>query len=241
VLFDNASKDPLVSQVIRAFDRRGMFAEVRLCGENDPNRVQKIFDEYQSKLDRFFYFCENDVMVPAHPCWASVYANIFDSHPNVGMVGSLCEPDDFVSESDVRREMPNISQSECRYYCRTDSYGERDFSVTLDREIGSADFPNPPGRLLLLATEAVARCGVRTDHALANKMESEGFSWYITQKFRHRHLSLMSFYDYPNNSEAMPIDYRRARNSFFRKVDNITFIKRASNRILGLLRERGIP
>jgi hypothetical protein len=216
VIFDNHSSDPLVAHVIRSFERRGMFDEVRMCPENDPKRVQKIFDEYKDRLGPFFYFVENDVLVPENICWATVYEEVFRSHPNVGMVGSLCEVDDFTDIEVIRRENPQLSEKDAAYY----SYGgflsvERNAELDPTRDATVGDFPNPPGRLLLLATEAVAKVGFQTDSAMAHAMGPAGFNWYITPRFKHRHLSLMSYFDYPSGGYSMPFDYATARHKFF--------------------------
>ena len=149
VLVDNASKDPLVSHVIRSFERRGMFAEVRTYDNNSPKRLQLIFNEYADRLGEYFFFTENDVIVPELVCWASAYEEVFRAHSRVGMVGSLCEPDDFVDRDTVLREMPKLSSRELEYYVRAKSC-ERDAILELSRDLTTGDFPNSAGASALV-------------------------------------------------------------------------------------------
>ena len=232
VLIDNNSQDPLVAHVIRGFERRGMFHEVRMCAENDPRRMQKIITEFGQRLGAFFYFVENDVMVPQHVCWASVYEQVYLAHPMVGMVGSLCETDDFTDEEIIRREFPGMSDPDVSFYSYSGVLAvERTGLLDPSRDATFGDFPNPPGRLLLLSTEGLMRVGgLQTDSTLARELRAAGYTWYITPKFRHRHLSLMAYFDYPNGSTTMPIDYAAARATFLTQI-NGNAVKRFYRRV----------
>ncbi len=225
VLVDNASTDPQVRQVIRAFEKRNMFSDVHLCSSNDPNRISKTLNDYKSRLGDFFFFVESDVQVPENPCWASTYHELYLTHSRVGMVGSLCDPSDYIDEAEIRRAEPGLSPEEIEYY----SYGgtrskERGAHLDPTRNATVGDFPNPPGRLMLLDTEAVERCGYQPDHEMAKAMVKAGYNWYITTAFKHRHLSLMSFYDYPLHDDGTGTDYRKARFRFFADSGGLPYV-----------------
>ena len=216
VLLDNNSTDPLVAHVVQSFERRGMFKEVQMCSDNIPNRVELWISQNKPDLGEYFFFVENDVEVPASPCWATTYIETYNAHQNVGMVGSLCDKTDFVDEEKILSQNPGISQKDLDYYVYGGSRAvEKTASLPTDRDSTVGDFPNPPGRLLLLDTAAIAECGFETDYRLAKNLVQSGYSWYITPKFVHRHLSLMNYYDYPLGSNAMPLDYEKARDLHF--------------------------
>jgi hypothetical protein len=43
VLLENGSKDPLVQDVVKGFDRRGMLDRIVWSKENDPRLIEKVF------------------------------------------------------------------------------------------------------------------------------------------------------------------------------------------------------
>src|SRR4051812_8715291 len=69
VLLDNASQDPLVDRVIRAFEARGMFHKVYRRGDNSPHALTEAVDLHAAELGDYFGFVESDVMVlRSQPC-----------------------------------------------------------------------------------------------------------------------------------------------------------------------------
>jgi hypothetical protein len=56
---------------------------------------------------------------------------------------------------------------------------------------------NPAGRILLVRTEALAKVGAGDDGALHRKFIEAGYETGIAAGVRHRHLSLLHIYDYP--------------------------------------------
>jgi hypothetical protein len=69
--------------------------------------------------------------------------------------------------------------------------------------IPDASCPNPPGRLVIYRTEAVARLfdfKVRhlTDSSWHDAFAEAGYKTGIAAEVPHRHLSLLALYDYPS-------------------------------------------
>lgn len=211
VLVDNNSQDPLVEKIVRGFDRRGMFSDVLMHSENVPLRTQKTFNTYRDKLGDFFYRCNNDVLVPAEVCWASNYEAIYRSHANLGMIGSVCEPDDFLEPEQVQRLFPELTEREKAFYSKLNS-PERRVTLDLSRDADKGDFANPPGRLTLLDSAAIATVGFHRDRQLAQKLTDAGYDWTITTGFRHRHLSLSNIFDYPPEESQ---DYMAAHAAYY--------------------------
>lgn len=230
VITDNASEDPLVAQVIRSFDRRGMFHTVYMREENKRGRTMQALAAHRAELGDFFYFCENDVLTPSHLCWASDYETLYRSQPRLGMIGSMCEPADFPEAAQIERLFPGIGGEQLDFYVKARS-PERVARLDASKPCDKAGMTNPPGRLMLLDTAAVAEVGFQPDHKLARALEAAGWDWTITTAFRHRHLSLANVFDYPPD-EAEGASYDRRRAQFYRR----TLRQRVSDRLRRLAR-----
>jgi len=71
---------------------------------------------------------------------------------------------------------------------------------------------NPPGRLLLMRSRTLALVGAGTDGALDRKFRDAGYETGIATGVRHRHLSLLNLFDYPDYDIVN-------RDSFMRSTD----------------------
>lgn len=204
ILADNASADPLVHEVIAGFERRGMFHEVVRDGKNDPHRLQHLMDDHPDLLGEYFAFVESDVIVESTaPSWLDCMKAHMDADPALAMVGSYCDPSDFADPDRFRHLAGGIGADEFRALLKADS-PER----TLPSTAALGGIPalirpfNPPGRLLLLRTEAIRRVGVKADAALDQALTALGYRTAIATGARHRHLSLLNVFHYPDYSMA---------------------------------------
>ena len=69
ILVDMASDDDLVAQVIRGFERRGMFAEVIRAERNDPAVLTRLVMHELDRWAPYFAYVESDVVVEeTSPC-----------------------------------------------------------------------------------------------------------------------------------------------------------------------------
>ena len=69
---------------------------------------------------------------------------------------------------------------------------------------------NPPGRLIMARKSALSKLVFATDGEIYRHAKNSGIRVGISTTVRHRHLSLLNAYDYP--------DYdTKARNDFFKK------------------------
>ena len=211
ILIDNGSRNPDVHDIINGFSRRDMFAEIRKYGENRPDRMGLVYQQYQDHLGPYFFFCENDVVVPERMCWASEYEKIWKQVSDIGMIGSFCDKSDFIDPQFIRRKEPGLSDAQVQFYSKSES-PERRVVLPVDTNIWPHEAPNPPGRLLLLSKEAIHQVGVHPDAVLALKMKEKGFRSIICTSFVHRHLSLMNWYDVKDRT------YGETRNSFFAEL-----------------------
>lgn len=232
VLVDNNSTDPLVHQVIKGFERRGMFEDVLLFSENYPHRMQMVIEKYKEKLDNFFYFCENDVIVPQNICWATNYEDIYKEFPKTGMIGSTCDVMDFPDVDRVMALHPELEGRQRIFYTK-ENVPERFVELDTSRPAVKASLENPPGRLILYDTEALLRVGYNTDHVIATKMTEIGYDWLITTAFRHRHIALEQVYDYPPQADEA---YQTTRDAYFRRMSPVSLGRRLRDRAVSLRR-----
>ncbi len=71
---------------------------------------------------------------------------------------------------------------------------------------------NPPGRLMLLRNEALDQIGLRIGNtALCQAAREAGFQVGIAPAVRHRHLSLLNLFDYPEYDFAQLKDYLQGK------------------------------
>jgi hypothetical protein len=140
---------------------------------------------------------ETDVIVEVtNPCWLSRMAALMDANPRLAMLGAAIDTRDFVSLDEARRIEPTADERRLKNLIKLGS-NERgqDLAVSKGQSIFS---PYPPaGRLLLVRTEALAKVGAGDDGGLHRKFIEAGYQTGIAAGVRHRHLSLLHIYDYP--------------------------------------------
>jgi hypothetical protein len=211
VLLDMASEDPLVPSVIAGFERRGMFDEVIRAPRNDPALLWATIWRIAESAP-FFAYVEADVLIePTEPCWLARMVALMEADPALAMLGAAIEKSDFVDPAEARRLEPDMPDAQLRALIKQDS-GER--RQDLAQAAGAAIFRphSPAGRLLLLRGAALREIGAGTDYALDGLFTAAGYRTGIATGVRHRHLSLLHIYDYPD------YDYG-ARNRYMGEMD----------------------
>jgi len=112
------------------------------------------------------------------------------------MLAAVIDTRDFVSLEEARRIEPTADERRLKNLIKFSSPERgQDLSVGAGQSIFSPH--NPPGRVLLVRTEALARVGAGTDGGLHEKFIAAGYETGIAAEVRHRHLSLLHIYDYP--------------------------------------------
>lgn len=208
VLADNASRDPLVREVIRGFERRGLFEAVHLEASNDPRRIPRLIAGYRSHLGSRFAYIESDTVVPdVSPCWLTRMLAHMDAHQDLGMVGSVVDPRDFVAIGRARALHPELPDAEVEFLIKARA-PMRAFRPGPSQLV---EPHNPPGRLLLFRTEAYWQTGFDVDAIMHRAMKQWGWQSKIAADVMHRHLSLLNVYDYPHYG-------RKERDAFFQAL-----------------------
>jgi hypothetical protein len=211
-LVDMASDDPAAFDVISSFERRRMFEQVVHAEENDP---QFMCDLILAQLDAwgpYFVYMEGDAIIEAgEPCWLSRMVALMESHPRLAMLGSAIDKSDFVDPEEVDYLRGARAEGVWRALIKADS-PERLQSI--DAASGAPLFRphNPAGRLLLLRTDALRDVGLAEDYALDAKLRAAGWETGIAAQVRHRHLSLIQIFDYPDYDIEARHAYMRGEN-----------------------------
>lgn len=217
ILADNNSPDAQTREVIEGFERRGMFHAVHYCTENSPGRVPWMLEQHQDLIGDFYCLIESDVSVfDTAPCWLERMMNHMRRHPTLGMLGSLVDKSDFVDYDAARKLEPVLPEADLVDLIKNRS-PERNIAEHGPDDL-ITDFNNPPGRLLLMRTAAVAQAPYTSDYHWSQRMKAAGYITATAADVLHRHLSLQNFYDYR--------DYdTRHRNAYFRSMREQTGIK----------------
>jgi len=191
------------------FERRGLFHRVILSDKNDAQAVNRWLEESGDSLGEFFGFVESDVYVYEHSlCWIDRMLVSMVEDPRLAMLGSQIDKADFVPLESVQDRHDEPLSRQAAELIKANSL-ERVSPTLAYGELGSPH--NPPGRLMLLRTEAIRRTGFASDGVLAKRLESLGYRTAITGSVRHRHLSLLHIFDEPD------YDFDR-RDTFMRAI-----------------------
>jgi hypothetical protein len=205
VLLDMASDDPLVGGVIAGFARRGMFAEVIRSPRNDPRELWKTIWSLVAGAGTFLGYIEADVIIEgSDPCWLGTFVELMEQNQKLAMAGSAIDKRDFVSWERARITEPNLDDERLAGLIKLHSL-ERDQNLDSAGSSGLAYPHNPPGRLLLVRCAALARVCAGTggtDGTLDRKFREAGYETGIAPAVRHRHLSLLNLFDYPDYDTA---------------------------------------
>jgi hypothetical protein len=198
VLIDNGSQHSLVHKVIDGFERRSMFYAVHRMKENLPENLHRILDRYLPECGPTFCYVESDISIEEsrRACWLATMQGLFDERPKLAMLGSYVDVRDFADIQSTRALYPKLSDEEYSALVKANS-PERQLSGTAPVEPVVSPF-NPPGRLLMLRTEAIRTVGMRSDAALHDALQAQGWETGISTAVLHRHLSLLHVYDEPS-------------------------------------------
>lgn len=215
VLLDNAHTDPLVDDVIAGFDRRGMFSEVVRFETNSVHNIAQAYYERLTDLGPVHVYIESDCVIEsASGCWLSEMHRIMEKNTHIGMLGSLIEHSDFVSD-EVALRLTDGDAGKADFLAKSRSperkFMESTSSIDMSQDylLTEPPFPirQPPGRLMMLRTDVMKQLGFQVDMVLADMLRARRLNAAIAPKIRHRHLSLLNIYDYPDYDEAHRTDF----------------------------------
>jgi hypothetical protein len=212
ILVDNQSDDPGVRKVVAGFERRRMLDEVQWHDTNSPKRVADAIAQYRASPGKYLVVIESDVVVfDTSPCWLSQMCDIMEDHPKIGLLGSYIDGRDFIDAAEARRIAPDLDQYTLDGLIKAHS-PERTLPHVPPREAVIEPF-NPPGRLVMIRKDIIGAIPFGTDGLVYRMAKAAGIEARIATQVRHRHLSLLNIFDYP--------DYDvRARDAFVGANEN---------------------
>lgn len=204
IIVDNHSDDPGVEEVIAGFARRGMFYGIERAKANLDTTFSEAMHRYRHLYGEYFVYVESDAVVfNTHPCWLSRFCALMEAHPRLAILGSYIDTSDFVDPAAARKAAPELDDTTRALLIKQHS-PERQLSAIPPHDVLIEPF-NPPGRLLMLRSCLLDILGVEySDLEIYLKAKEAGFEAAIATQVRHRHLSLLNFYDYPD----YPVPYR---------------------------------
>lgn len=193
IMIDNGSTDPLVRKVIRGFERRAMLSEVIYAPENKPSTFPEVVAARLSELPEFFAFVEGDVEVlRSKPDWLTEMVSLMQEHPDLAYLGSLIDPQDFVPLGHCHTLGPAMEENRLRALIKAHS-PERSYP---QEQLERVNFDlQPPGRLCLYRTAALAKVPIQPDGQFTVQVRAHGMKAGIATRVRHRHLSLLHLFD----------------------------------------------
>jgi hypothetical protein len=202
IIIDNASTDPSIKNVIHAFERRGMFYKSYMMPDNKRSNFIDVIKRHLYELGDYHYFVESDVEVLTQN-WDKLMLKYFNS-ANYGFLGSAIDKRDFVSPGDL-----NENNDKTRFLIKAAS-PERKYA--LDGQ-GISDV-QPAGRITIRKSSIIQQSLDRVDliynDSSLNRLSRQlGFKTGIVKEVKHRHLSLLNYFDYHNYDPT-------ARNNFFK-------------------------
>lgn len=208
VFVDNASTDPAVSDIVSGFERRGLFHAVHFMDQNLPSNQNMVFLRHRNSLGRYFVLIDSDIIIePGDPCWLTRLVGLAERRPDLGVIGSAVDREDFVDGNVAGRLHPEMSQAEIHDLVKAHS-PERQLPQSRQEIIRPF---YPPGRLLLLRTDIFRDTGPPIGNAnICRAANAAGFGNGIATQVRHRHLSLLNVFDYPSYDYAELRNYLRA-------------------------------
>lgn len=210
VFIDSASDDPLIRDVVRGFERRGMFHTVIWLTENDAAQIRRLAAGLLTPEDEFVAFVEADTVILPGPfdCWLEHMCGIMRADPQLALLGSRVDADDFVPLEQSRRIAPEMSEYDIRDITHhEDPERQRHLPESEEQLVFSPH--NPAGRLLVMRPDAILRAGAASDSDLHDKLRALGYTTGISTRVRHRHLSLLNIFDYPKYD-------MKSRNAYMR-------------------------
>ncbi len=214
-LLDMVSTDPEVRRVVAGFERRGMFDEVIWAEQNHPKVIWDTIWRIGAAGAPYLGYVESDVIIePVDPCWLECLVGLMERNPRLAMLGAAINQDDFVDLETARQLEVEMPDPQLRALIKADS-PERMQDVS---DAAGADIiqpHNPAGRLLLLRNSALREVGPGgSDGHLHNRFRAAGYETAVATAVRHRHLSLLHIFDYPEYDAE-------ARNRFMTEANAV--------------------
>ena len=196
ILVDNHSTDPQVRAIVAGFQRRHFFHAVHFMDRNTSHNQTMAFLRHRAALGKYVVVLDADITVEStEPCWLTQLLCIAERRPDLAILGSVVETGDFIEPGWAAQVAPDLPTHTLNRLIKANS-PERRQAVSAQEVTTPFE---PPGRLMLLRTAVIDQIGLPAGNMrLCRAVEQVGYQWGIASRVRHRHLSLLNFFDYPD-------------------------------------------
>jgi hypothetical protein len=172
-----------------------MFHSVEWSNANRPDQSFNMTRKYRDLFGEYFVYLEGDTVVfDTEPCWLSRLCGLMEADPNLALLGSHIDTRDFIDPELARSVDPHLDERQLDGLIKAHS-PERALGVNSAEPI--IEPFNPPGRLLMIRTAILEGISDFRDDLLYQHVKAAGLGAGIATGVRHRHLSLLNFFDYP--------------------------------------------
>ncbi|MBF0232549.1 MAG: glycosyltransferase [Desulfamplus sp.] len=194
VFIDNNSNDPLVRKVVEGFQRRNLFYAIHFMEYNHPANQNMVYFRYRAEMGKYLVILDADITVEVQqPCWLTRMIEIAEKRPKLAILGSNIARSDFIDPQWARQVDPDLPEQRLNDLLKINS-PERKIIKSTKEVINPF---SPPGRLLLLRTDVIDKIGLGIPIApVCRAARNIGYHTGIATGVRHRHLSLLNFFDY---------------------------------------------
>jgi hypothetical protein len=207
-----------------------MFSQIIRAPRNHPQELWQTARKLIAGAGAFVGYVEGDVVVEDHdPCWLGAFVALMEQNRRLAMLGSAIDKRDFASWERARALEPNLQEEQLAGLIKLHS-PERDQEVSTDDPRGLDHPHSPPGRLLLMRSDAIARVGIGTDEPLDRKFHQAGYETGIATGVRHRHLSLLNLFDYPQYDIVNRNAFMKSMNDVSANADTTEFLTQSTKR-----------
>ncbi len=205
--------------ILSAFQRRGVIH--RIVELTDP-----VFDwtacinAIKASLapsDKYLFYIEDDVVIePGDQCWLAAMAQAFDEDPKLASVGSAIDKRDFIDPVALAAELGRDLTNEELNVIKAAS-PERNQEIDPGQKFFKGH--TVAGRLMGIRLEAITQDTPLMDARFDRALRDRGWTTGTLTSVRHRHLSLLNYYDYPEYYTHRETHFSQTRGNMIPSVD----------------------
>ncbi|MEO1554847.1 MAG: hypothetical protein AAFS01_00330 [Pseudomonadota bacterium] len=186
--------------ILGAFRERGIIHEIfEQEGEKfDWDVFQTFARSRLAPEDLYLFFIENDVIVQsAQGCWIARMVETMDADPRLAFLGAAIDKSDFIAPGQLADQLGRPLTEHERALIKADS-PERKQAFKPGQLLYNGH--TVPGRFFCLRIAAL-EAGVPTllDSAMDRFFREQGWTTGVLRTVRHRHMSLLNYFDYPEH------------------------------------------
>lgn len=201
----------LNDEIIQSFINRGVIHNVveQTAKEFDWSAFAQTMCDSVEREDEFVFRLDDDVVIePSETCWIGSMVAAMRADPKLAMVGSAIDKRDFIDPGALAVDLGRALTAEERQMIKSDS-PERKQKFAPNQGLFTGH--NVAGRFLGLRIAALAGGVPILDSLLDKALKERGWKTGTLAAIRHRHLSLVNYYDYRGHHKLRNEHFHRTR------------------------------